>query len=153
MNQRNNLSHQPSHPFPSGRYTHTNPLRREFGLQTLTKTLPKPISAALFHAWRHPTHRDSNRTIQSVGAYHQRPNEDSLLTMPPRMLDWLTLIELGVSRRILEAPIASISRETRNRLLTSQGIYLNALYHALRIQLGSAEAATAHILRAIDTIH
>jgi hypothetical protein len=54
---------------------------------------------------------------------------------------------LEVSRRVLEATTASISRMTRNTLLIAQGAYLRPLYAALVIQLGTNEAALAEFQR------
>jgi hypothetical protein len=136
MALHSHLSGSPS--FPSSRYTRTNPLRREFGLRKLTEPLPNTLSRAIIDAWRHPVRYDSNAAIQSL--HRQRPTEASLPTMPPRILSWLALMELGVTRRVVEAPLASISRDTRNRLLTSQGAYLNSLYAALALQIGELAA-------------
>jgi hypothetical protein len=133
------------HPsYPSGRYTRTNPLRREFGLRLLTESLPDPLRTNLIRAWRRPAHFDGKEAIQNL--YRQRPAEASLSIINPRLLGFITLAELEVSRRIVEAPAISISRETHNRLLASQGQYLQALYAALSVQLGSAEAALAQFL-------
>ena len=42
------LAGSPKPPaFPSGRYEHTNPLRREAGLRLLTEPLPKPLRWAI----------------------------------------------------------------------------------------------------------
>jgi hypothetical protein len=136
--------------FPSDRYARTNPLRRESGLHALCEPLPKPLQAMLTKAWRHATPYDGNESIH--GLSRQRPTEASLFTMPPRMIAWVGLIELGVTRRILEAPVDSIQAETRLKLLASQGAYFAALYKALCAQLGSAQAALAEFQRLIDTI-
>jgi hypothetical protein len=137
-------------PFPSGRYLKTDPLRREFGLRLLSDPLPEPLRASLIRAWRHPRRFDGNQAIQSL--HRQRPSEASLRTSPPAVLDWLTFMELGVSRRVVETPRQSISRETRNKLLASQGVYLAALYRALAEQVGEAAAQAAFersLLRAV----
>ncbi len=131
--------------YHSGRYTHTNPLRREFGLRLLTETLPEPLRACIIPAWRRPARFDGNEAIQSV--HRQRPDPAQLFGVLPRALSLLALTELEVSRRVVEAPLASISRETRNKLLAAQGVYLHALYTALSFQLGSAEAALAEFQR------
>ncbi len=138
----------PNPSYPSGRYTRTNPLRREFGLRLLSEPLPEPLRTSLIRAWRRPAHYDGKEAIQNL--HRQRPAEASLPTMHARVLGWLTLTELEVSRRVVEAPAISISRETRNRLLISQGQYLQALYAALSVQLGSAEAALAHFLHLLN---
>jgi hypothetical protein len=109
--------------------------------------LPEPLRTSLIRAWRRPAHYDGKQAIQSL--HRQHPDEASLSTAHPRILGWLTLTELEVSRRIVEAPI-SISRETRNRPLVSQGQYLHALYAALCIQLGSPEAALALFLQLLN---
>ena len=36
----------PNPSYPSGRYTRTNPLRREFGLRLLSEPLPEPLRTA-----------------------------------------------------------------------------------------------------------
>ncbi len=51
--------------YPSGRYTHTNPLRREFGLRLLSETLPEPLRTSLIRAWRRPARFDGNEAIQT----------------------------------------------------------------------------------------
>ena len=48
----------------------------------------------------------------------------------------ISLTELEVSRRVVETPLTSISRETRNKLLAAQGVYLQHLYAALARQIG-----------------
>ena len=126
--------------FPSGRYTRTNPLRREFGLRLLTDALPEPLRTNLIRAWRRPPRFDGNEAIQTL--HRQRPDQARLFSVPPRALGLITLTELEVSRRVVEAPLASISRETRNTLLASQGLYLQQVYVALARQVGEAAAQT-----------
>ena len=108
------------------------------------ESLPEPLRTSLIRAWRRPAHFDGKEAIQNL--HRQRPAEASLSIINPRLLGLITLAELEVSRRVVEAPLASISRVTRNKLLASQGTYLNALYAALAIQLGSAEAALPEFL-------
>jgi hypothetical protein len=127
-----------SHGFPSGRYVKTNPLRREFGLKLLTEPLPEPLHTTLIRAWRHPVRYDGKQAIQSL--HRQRPDEASLPVLPPSLLGAISLTELEVSRRVVETPRTSISRETRNKLLAAQGVYLHRLYTALVFQLGEATA-------------
>jgi hypothetical protein len=124
--------------YPSGRYTRTNPLRREFGLRLLAEPLPEPLRSSLIRAWRRPPHFDGNEALPTL--HRQRPEQAQLLSMTPRVLSPLTLTELEVSRRVVEAPLASISRETRNKLLAAQGVYLHALSVALARRLGEAAA-------------
>ncbi|HLW00750.1 MAG TPA: hypothetical protein VKT82_18980 [Ktedonobacterales bacterium] len=124
--------------FPSGRYTHTDPLRREFGLRLLAEPLPEPLRSGLIRAWRRPGRFDGNQAIQSV--HRPRPDQAQLFGLPLRMLGWLALTELEASRRVVETPRTSISRETRNTLLKAQGAYLRCLYAALAAQLGEAGA-------------
>ena len=124
--------------YPAGRYTRTNPLRREFGLRRLTEALPESLRRAIFGAFRHPARYDGNEAIQTV--HRQRPGEAQLFCMSPRGLGILAHIELEASRRVLEAPLASISRETRNALLTSQSVYLWQIYTALARQVGETLA-------------
>ncbi len=124
--------------YPSGRYTHTNPLRREAGLRLLTESLPEPLRWAIVRAWRRPAHYDGNEAIQSV--HRQRPDDAHLARATPRGLALLTLTEMEVSRRIVEAPQASILPVTRNTLLLDQGAYLRRLYVALAWQIGEASA-------------
>jgi len=52
----------------------------------------------------------------------------------------LIFTELEVTRRTIEAPLASISRVTRNTLLVAQGVELRRLYFALAAQIGQAGA-------------
>jgi hypothetical protein len=139
----------PNPSFPSNRYTRTNPLRREFGLRLLTESLPEPLRTDLIRAWRRPAHFDGNEAIQSL--HRQRPDEASLPGAHPRLLCIITLTELEVSRRVVEAPLASISRATRNKLLAAQGAYLSALYAALVLHLG-AEAALAEFQRLLLSV-
>ena len=127
---------QPS--YPSGRYTRTDPLRREFGLKLLTEPLPEPLRTTLTRAWRRPARYDGKQAIQSL--HRQRPDEAALPLLTPGLLGIISLTELRVSRRVVETPRASISRETRNKLLSAQGIYLRRLYAALAMQLGEAAA-------------
>ncbi|HLV98510.1 MAG TPA: hypothetical protein VKT82_07500 [Ktedonobacterales bacterium] len=124
--------------YPSGRYTRTNPLRREFGLRLLAEPLPEPLRTNLVRAWRRPPRFDGNEAIQSL--HRQRPEQARLFGMPPRALSLLTLTELEVARRVVEAPLVSISRETRNKLLAAQGVYFQYLYVALARQVGEAAA-------------
>ncbi len=52
--------------FPSGRYTQTNPLRREHGLLLLTGSLPEPLRTHLTRAWRQPARYESQQTRQAM---------------------------------------------------------------------------------------
>ncbi len=127
---------QPS--FPSGRYTRTDPLRREFGLKLLSEPLPEPLRTSLIRAWRRPVHYDGKQAIQSL--HRQRPDEAALPMLTPSLLGVISLTELEVSRRVVETPRTSISRETRTKLLAAQGVYLRCLYAAFVHQLGEATA-------------
>ena len=80
----------------------------------------------------------AKQAIQSL--HRQRPPEDALALFPPSLLGALSLTELEVSRRVVETPRASISRDTRNKLLRAQGTYLRSLYLAFVAQLGEAAA-------------
>jgi hypothetical protein len=124
--------------FPSGRYVHTDPLRREFGLRLLTDPLPEPLRSSLIRVWRRPARFDGNQAIQSL--HRQRPDEARLPALHARLLSVLTLTEMEVSRRVVETPRTEIKRETRNQLLAAQGLYLAALYAALASQIGEAGA-------------
>jgi hypothetical protein len=135
--------------FPSGRYVHTDPLRREFGLRLLTETLPEPLRTILIRAWRKPRRYDGNQAIQSL--HRQRAPEASFPFLPPARLVWIALIELEVSRRVVETSRTEIKREERNALLAGQGAYLCCLYAALVAQLGEA-AALAEFQRLITGI-
>jgi hypothetical protein len=73
-------------------------------------------------------------------ALRQRPDPTKLYSTPALTLGFFTLTELEVARRVLEAPLASISRMTRNTLLVAQGAYLRLLYAALVAQVGEAAA-------------
>ena len=137
------MSLSPSQPnrqpsFPSGRYLTTDPLRREFGLRLLSEPLPEPLRTSLVQAWRRPCRYDGKQAIQSL--FRQRPPEDALTLFPLSLLGALSLTELEASRRVVETPRASISRDTRNKLLRTQGAYLRCLYVALAAQMGEAAA-------------
>ncbi len=127
--------------FPSGRYTQTNPLRREYGLLLLTGSLPEPLRTRLIRAWRRPARSDSQDTLLTIQrAQRPRPSEAQLARSNARTLCRLALTELEVSRRLVEAPIASISRLTRQSLLMAQGEYLRQLYTALAAHVGETTA-------------
>ena len=125
--------------FPSGRYTHTNPLRREAGLRLLTENLPEPLRWAIIHAWRRPSRFDETMTALPT-LHRQRPSEAQVVQARPHLIAFITLTEMEVSRRVVEAPLASISRVTRNRLLSAQGLYLRLLYISLARQIGEIAA-------------
>ncbi|HEU5370373.1 MAG TPA: hypothetical protein VFU69_18010 [Ktedonobacterales bacterium] len=127
--------------FPSGRYVHTNPLRREAGLRLLTESLPKPLRWAIIRAWRRPPRPVHPLAVPEPPSLHrQRPSEASLPSKHPEVLSLISLVELEMGRRLVEASLASISRVTRNRLLSAQGVYLGCLYAALAAQVGAAAA-------------
>ncbi len=140
--------------FPSGRYTITNPLRRQSGLRLLTANMPEPLRRLIVTAFRRPSPFDGQETPLAVqSAYRQRPDAAALPGMRPRTLRLLALTELEVARRLVEAPRSSISRMTRSTLLVAQGVYLRSLYAALVIQSGSAEAALAEFERLLLSPH
>jgi hypothetical protein len=62
------------------------------------------------------------------------------MRLSPRTLWWLTLAELEVSRRVLEASRKMLTPEMCNRLLADQGVYLGWLYAALAQQIGTNRA-------------
>ncbi|HLW02733.1 MAG TPA: hypothetical protein VKT82_29025 [Ktedonobacterales bacterium] len=128
----------PPRPLFSGRYVHSDPLRREFGLHLLAEPLPEPLRTSLIRAWRRPVRYDGRQAIQSV--HRQRPDEPSFSLMSARLLGMFALTELEAARRVVETPRTQISRETRNKLLKAQGAYLRSLYAALAAQLGEAAA-------------
>ncbi|HEY7355763.1 MAG TPA: hypothetical protein VH590_04820 [Ktedonobacterales bacterium] len=127
--------------FPSGRYVHTNPLRRYGGLRLLTEPLPEPLRWAIVRAWRwpsralHPLHMP-----ELPSAHRQRPSEASLPGKPPYLLGLISLVELEMGRRLVEAPRASLAPTARNNLLSAQGAYLRALYLSLARQIGETAA-------------
>src|SRR6185312_9100066 len=125
--------------YPSGRYVHTNPLRREAGLRLLTESLPDALHWGIVRAWRRPG-LSSSAARELPSAHRQRPAEASLPGTPPRLLAFIGLVELDVARRLVEAPQASIRPATRNALLTEQGAYLRQVYLALAWQIGEAAA-------------
>jgi hypothetical protein len=139
-----------SRPFPSGRYTHTNPLRRQFGLKLLALYLPPKPGTALKRAWKDGVTYDGKQAIQS--RHRERPDEATLLFLPPMQVGLQTQIELAASRRIVETSHQEITREERNALLLSQGAYLGSLYRALVFQLGEA-AAQAEFERLVLWAH
>ncbi len=130
-----------SSPFPSGRYTLSNPLRREAGLRLLTGAMPEPLRLRFLRAWRRPLLFDGKETPLAVqSAHRQRPDAAALPKTRPRTLLLVALTELEITRRVLEAPRASISRMTRSTQLVGQGAYLRSLYAALALQIGEAAA-------------
>ncbi len=118
--------------YPSGRYVHTDPLRREFGLRLLAEPLPEPLRTSLIRAWRRPVRYDGTQALQSV--HRPRPDEAGFSLMSARLLGVLALTEMEASRRVVETPRTQISRETRNTLLKAQGAYLRSLYAALQAE-------------------
>ncbi|HEY7349749.1 MAG TPA: hypothetical protein VH599_15645 [Ktedonobacterales bacterium] len=140
----------PRPPFPSGRYTRSNPLRREAGLRLLTAALPEPLRRVIVTTWRRPSLFNGEQTPLAVqSGLRQRPGEAQLAQATFQTTCVFILTELEVTRRVLEAPLASISRMTRNTLLVAQGAYLRLLFAALVVQLGSIEAALAEFQRLI----
>ncbi len=132
--------------FPSGRYHHTNPLRRLFGLRLLADPLPEPLATTLIRAWMVPARYDGEQAIPT--RERLRLPADVLPFLPPARLAWMALIELAVSRRLVETPKTAITREERNFLLRSQAAYLARIYSALAAQLGEA-AAQAEFARRV----
>jgi hypothetical protein len=103
--------------------------------------MPAPLRALFLNAWRRPylfTGQETPLAVQST--QRQRPDEATVAKATAQTLAWVTLTELEVSRRVLEAPMASISRVTRNTRLVAQGAYLRLLYAALVRQVGEAAA-------------
>ncbi|HLW02369.1 MAG TPA: hypothetical protein VKT82_27185 [Ktedonobacterales bacterium] len=138
---------------PSGRYTHTNPLRREAGLRLLTEHLPEPLRWDLIRAWRRPSlHTTMQPPLELPSAHRQRPAEASLPGAPPRLLAFLALVEFEMSRRLVEAPQASILPATRNAWLSAQSRYLRQVYLALAQQIGEAAALAEfrHLLAQVE---
>ncbi|HEY7355515.1 MAG TPA: hypothetical protein VH590_03580 [Ktedonobacterales bacterium] len=126
--------------FPSGRYTYTNPLRREAGVRLLAEALPDPLRWAIIRAWRQPSRYVGPLAPELPGAHRQRPAEASLPGKPPYLLGLIALIELEMARRLVEAPQTSIKRVERNDLLVAQGAYLRVVYLSLARQVGEAAA-------------
>ncbi len=124
--------------FPSGRYHHTDPLRRLFGLRLLAEPLPEPLRSTLIRAWMYPARYNGNQAIPT--RERLRLPADVLPWLPPKRLGWMALVECAVSRRIIEMPRTEIDREERNALLRSQGAYLAQVYAALAAQLGEGAA-------------
>ncbi len=125
--------------FPSGRYEHTNPLRREGGLRLLTEALPEPLRWAILRAWRQPSYFEVGMTALPH-PHRQRPAAAQIIQARPHLIAFITLTEMEVSRRLVEAPQVSIRPEERNRLLSEQSLYLRLLYDALARQIGEAAA-------------
>jgi hypothetical protein len=84
-------------------------------------------------------------------AHRQRPGDETLAESKPPTLCWFTLTELEATRRVLEAPLGSLSRMTRSTLLVAQGAYLRRLYYALVAQVGEA-AALAEFTRLLASV-
>jgi hypothetical protein len=139
------LSRSPRPPRPpvlsSGRYTFTNPLRREAGLRLLTEPLPEPLRWAIIHAWRWPHGSVAPQPAPELPHPHRpRPSEASLPAKSPYLLSLIALIEVEMAWRLVEAPQTSLKPVERNRLLSAQGAYLRSLYVALAWQVGEAAA-------------
>ncbi|HLV97414.1 MAG TPA: hypothetical protein VKT82_01945 [Ktedonobacterales bacterium] len=127
--------------FPSDRYLHTNPLRREAGLRLLTEHLPEPLRWDIIRAWRRPSlFHGMEPPLALQYAQRQQFDEETLALVWPRTIAWFMLTELEIARRLVEAPLASISRVTRDSLLRTQGVYLRRLYAALAAQIGETTA-------------
>jgi hypothetical protein len=138
--------------FPSGRYVHTNPLRREAGLRLLTEPLPEALRWAIIRAWRRPNRLVAPLALPEVpSAHRQRPAEASLPARSAYMLGLIALVEVEMAQRLVEAPKASMTPVTRNRLLSAQGAYLRSLYAALAAQVGEV-AALAEFQRLIRSV-
>lgn len=133
------LSKAPS--YPSGRYAHTNPLRREAGLRLLTRDLPDPVRWLIIRHWRRPGFPTDKAVPQSLQqAQGQRPDANALMQFTPRSLCWFSFTELEIARRLVEASQESMRPAMRNSLLIGQGVYLRQLYIALARQIGEAAA-------------
>lgn len=124
--------------YPSGRYTASDPLRRLFGLRLLSETWPDALKTSLLRAWLHPMRYNGNQAIQS--RQRQRPDDAELLASPLSTLEWLAWMELAISRRVVETARTAITREERNALLRSQGVYLEKIYRALAARVGAPAA-------------
>lgn len=138
--------------YPSGRYTRTNPLRREHGLRVLSEYLPEALRWVLIRAWRRPgAYSHPAYTPELPSPHRQRPDAASLWGIPPHILVYKTLTELEMARRLVEAPQASIQPVLRNTMLSSQSVYLRRLYDALAEQVGedAALAEFAGLLLAV----
>jgi hypothetical protein len=133
--------------FPSGRYVHTNPLRREGGLRLLAASLPDPLYLFMRRAWRHVTAYDGREAIQNP--HRQLPSEAQLACLSVQTLWWLLLAELEASVRFGSLADNHHPRGAL-RLLILQSEALRRLYVALAAQLGGAGAQTefARLLRA-----
>ncbi|HEU5369614.1 MAG TPA: hypothetical protein VFU69_14165 [Ktedonobacterales bacterium] len=138
--------------FPSGRYTHTNPLRRWEGLRVFSAYLPEALRWAVIRAWREALPPPSRLSAPELPSRHrQRPSEASLPYRHPQALSLIGLIELEMSRRAIEAPRESLTRVERNAMLASQGAYVREVYLALAAQIGEA-AALAVFRQALETV-
>jgi hypothetical protein len=131
----------PSQPptFPSGRYKHTNPLRRLAGLRVLTEPLPEPLRRAIRRAWRWPGYFEVGMTALP-SPHRQRPGAAEVAFAHPGRILLLAQVEMEVSRRVVEAPRVSLTPAERDSLLTQQGRYLHLLYVSLARQIGDAAA-------------
>src|SRR5579885_3253 len=89
--------------FPSGRYERTNPLRREAGVRLLAQPLPERLRWALIRAWRQPSRFEVGMTALP-SLHRQRPGEALLAQTRPHLLSFITLTEMAVWRRVVEAP-------------------------------------------------
>jgi hypothetical protein len=132
----------PPPPSPhSGRYACSNPLRRERHLRLLTCNQPEPLRRVLLAGLRRPPLFTSEQTPFAIQSLHRhRPSDIQVAQAHLATLCGFTLTELEVTRRLVEAPLASISRLTRNTGLVAQGAELRRLYLALAAQIGEGGA-------------
>src|SRR5690242_5949338 len=108
--------------FPSGRYNHTNPLRRYAGLRQLSEPLPERLRWAIVRVWRQPSYFEVGMTALP-SLHRQRPGDAQLVQAGVHRIALFILTELEVSRRVVEAPQVSIKPAERDALLSAQGLY------------------------------
>ena len=137
---------------PTGRYTHSNPLRREQGIRLLTENLPEPLRRLFIPAFRRPpifTRAETPLAIQ--GVQRRWPCDAELAPRAAQTLRWYVQTEVEAARRIVEAPRGHPRQATRDLLLVAQGAYLCRLYLALAARIGEA-AALAEFARVLAGI-
>jgi hypothetical protein len=135
---------------PAGRYAISNPLRRERHLHLLTGHLPEPLRRVLLDGLRRPPLFAGEQTPLAVqSARRRRLSDGQVARAHLATLCALTLTELEVTRRLVEAPREALPLVTHHALLVAQGAELRRLYLVLVARLREAGAqATVQALLA-----
>ncbi|HEY7356720.1 MAG TPA: hypothetical protein VH590_09650, partial [Ktedonobacterales bacterium] len=105
----------------------------------LTTYLPEALSWAVIRAWRQPSYFEVGMTALPSPS-RQRPGDAVIARAAPGVIAFITLTEMEVSRRVVEAPQVSLTAGERDTLLIAQSLYLRLLYEALARQVGEVAA-------------